>query len=48
MNQELIEIIKQIIADVKETQETGSVHLLYERMLTNVEDLEYQIHKGQT
>jgi hypothetical protein len=47
MNQELIEIIKQIIADVKETQETGSVHLLYERMLTNVEDLEYQINRGR-
>ena len=47
MNQKLIEVIKQIIADVKETQETGSVHLLYERMLTNVEDLEYLINKGE-
>jgi hypothetical protein len=43
MNNELIEILKQILADVKDAQNTGNLGLLYERMLANAEDIESQL-----
>lgn len=43
MNNQLIEIAKQILSDVKDAQNNGDLSLLYERMLANAEDIEGQL-----